>query len=255
VIVPIASGGGVFALVFKLLGWVEKKNTEKKKTELDYSRKLVESVLIPRATIEIDFDTQNEHNLCIKLIGLPTTPEYKRYSNDADGCLKEYKNIQEIINNRDKLIEKHNNKSQAFLDKLTFDIISNIKQRIPIEGDNSTPIDSKRFFNRENIEPDIVKAIRSTYRTHESFQLYISGNFLNYRRGFWIQSNDKEELKGIKEAIESTFDIAVKSPDFNQLKNCFKQIKEDLHENYKKEIDKIIIETVDKNNPLKGIKL
>lgn len=247
IVVPAILGGGGIAVVFKFWDLAEKLNREKEKTKLDYSRKLVDNVLIPRAATEIGFDTQNDYNLDIKIIGLPITPEYKRYSNDADVCLKEYKNIQKIIKDINIRIAKHNAISQAFLNKLTSDILSNIKQGIPIEWDSSNPIDSKKYILRNNIESDLIKANRSNYRTYEPISLSISGTILTYSRSGnkWIESDDENELKELKEMIETKFDVAIKSPDFIQLKNCFKHIKEDLHEDYKKEIDEIIINTIE----------
>lgn len=252
VALPIGATGGGLAVVFKLWDWIEKQNIEKEKTKLDYSRKLVETVLNPLSVTEIDFDIQN--TLHIGIVGLPSTSEYKRYSNEVNTCLKEYKEIQKLIRNKDELIEKHNNKSQVFFDKLTSEILSIIEPRIPIEWESSNPTDSKRYFVRKSIESALVKSIRKNYGTYESIPLTVKENRLYYDLSiYWVTSDDEKQLTEIKEMIELKFDVNIKSSDFIQLKNCYKHIKEDIHENYKKEINNIIIESVDKNKSLKGI--
>lgn len=259
IVLPFGFTGGGLAVMFKLMDWVEKWNTNKKAIKLNYSYTLVNKVLKPRVTTEIDFDTQNNYMLDIKIIGIPDTPEYKRYSFDADICLNEYREIKKSINDRTELIVKHNTKSQIFLEKLISDILKSITPIISTEWNSANPPDSKRFFVRTNIEPDIVKVIRSNYRTYEYFQLSISRDLplkLSYKDGStWVESDDKEQLIEIKKTIERKFNTAIKSDDFIQLKNCFKHIKEDIHEDYKNELNRIIINTVNKKNILKGIKV
>lgn len=254
VALPIGATGGGLAVAFKFWDWIEKQNVEKEKTRLDYSRKLAEAVLNPLSITEIDFDIQN--TLHIGIVGLPSTPEYKRYYNDVTICLKEYKEIQKLIRDRDGLIEKYNNISQIFFDELTSDILSNIERRIPIEWKSSNPTDSKRYFVRKSIESDLIKSIRKNYGTYESIPLTVKENQLRYDLSInWVTSDNEKQLNEIKEIIESKFNVAVKSLNFVQLKTCFKHIKEDLHEDYKKEINNLIIESVDKNKSLKGIKV
>lgn len=182
-IVPFALTGGGIAVVFKLMDWIEKQNTTKATNKLNYSRKLVETVLKPRITTDIDFYSNYEPTLRIKVIGLPTTPEYKRYSNDADACLNRYAEVQKIIKDRDNLIEKHNVNSQIFIDKFISDILIDINQIIPNEYNAFNQTESKRYFNKYNIQLDLSKAIRSAYTTHNNIILSNHGNILIYRDG------------------------------------------------------------------------
>lgn len=264
----ISIGVGVGILV-KVWDFITERDKKKEQIKLDYSRTLVAKNLIHRVISEVGFAIQNDYDLFIQIKGLPDTPEYKRYSDDVDTCLKEYKKIQKIIKDRDDRIEQHNTKLKSILAKLNSDIVSNLKQNHPTFTElshtewakgNQTPLN---YFVKDHLF-EIGLFVQYCYEKECIFYLDPDQSETDrWGRGtLWkihlkvtmIAGIDKKEINDIRNMIIDTFYDAVNSPDFDLLKELFIEI-ESLHRAYKKEIDLIIIETVDKNSPLKNIKL
>lgn len=268
VIGNISIGVGV-GILYKIWGYATEQNEKKELTKLDYSRTLVTNNLIHRVSTDIVFDVQNDYDLSIQIKGLPDTPEYKRYSDDVDTCLREYKKIQEIIEERNNLNEEHNTKLKSFLAKLHSDIVSNLKHnhltftelnKKEWAKNNQLPLNY--FVNDFLFEVGLF--VQYCYEKECIFYLDADQSETDrWGRGtLWkihlkvtmVAGIDKKEINDIRNMIIDTFYDAVNSPDFDRLKKYFKEI-EGLHGAYKREIDQIIIETVNKNKPLKNIKL
>ncbi len=226
----------VGGIVIRFIDFVDEQRTDKKTELLVHSKELVKDL---QNGVNSEVVLNQEEN-SFKL-------EVKSYSKEINEHLEDdaYRDICKIIRRRDFYINNlYNYELQELFRDLSEDIISNIKQRIPVEWDSSQP--EPPYFVRKNILSSLAKAIRE-----KSLMLDCLGNILYQPGGGnWVKSDNENERKEIGKMAIMKFNSAISSKRFGILMLYLDNIREDPNQ-IKEKLNKIIND-VGKDIPLKG---
>jgi hypothetical protein len=238
----------------------DEKIREREKKEmilLDHSRKAVEANLIFRVESYIEL-SYTECDLCIQVQNLnPTTTEYNRYNEDVNDHLKYgYPEVWDIITKRVLLINQHDAKAKQSVINLKSKIMNELKQRIPDIPYWDEVGEPPRQYYTKNFLNQIVCSVIWFYehpidigRLSNEFIVVLRNNRWQIDRNYpLIGSDNKDEIQDINQMIIDILDNFLRSEDFNKLKECFENVKEN-HRLFKKKINNIII-LVKNNIPL-----
>lgn len=145
------------AVVIRFIDFADDQHNAKKTKLIEHSMELVK-----------DFSNIVNSEVDLYLYKHIFKLEVKPYPKEFNEHLKNdvYKNIRNSIERRDFYINKvHNEEANVFCIDLKNNIINCIEQRNFINLDLvSSSVGQKRFFNKETIELDILRAIHNNYQ-------------------------------------------------------------------------------------------
>lgn len=249
---------GITGLAIRMVGIIWGWYETKEKKKLAHSEVLLNNLKLMAET-DVGFDGDDKYNLNLQIINIPTTLEYKMYIKNVDAHLKSgYKEVWELIENRESLIDKHNIEARKFLNNLNKKIISDIKQIIPdiTEWDSYSQLPVNYYT--EHLLQEVAWNLRFCYTKKCNFNPQFNSETPSEGTTTWkltisntlVRGDNKDKIQKVREIIVGAFIAVVHGEDFEILKKSFKNIKDEHDLIVRKAYD--IVKDVESGTPLEG---